>query len=143
MIAENVAFKRRPSDPVVNENYNYHVLELGPACDLAGRADWFFGAVAAACGFSTDPCKDQGYWARQKGWLREVFHRTFPESSWEMGWVSLYGARRPSKFREQNDPSVKIVQKTIRSGRGPSAGRSTWTRLPAWRSAGWCCRPGA
>ena len=108
---ENEAFRRRPSDPVVNENYNYHLLEMGPSCKLAGLANWFFGAIARTCGFSTDPSKDQGYWASQKGWLDEVFHRTFPENSWEMGWVSLYGARRPSKFRAQNDPSVRIEQK--------------------------------
>ena len=102
--AENASLQLGPSDPVVSSNYLYHALKLGPAWALHNEADWFFGAVAETCGFSTDPGQDQGYWARQRGWLDEMFQRTFPRTSQEMGWASLMGSRRPAEFLKQQDP---------------------------------------
>jgi hypothetical protein len=103
--AENEILRLSPSDPRVNGNYNQHVLALGKQGELHEAAAWFFGAVRRMCGFGAED-----FWDDQEDWLDAVFRRAFPEGGEGMGWVSLYGCRRPAHVRVQQDPAIRVTQ---------------------------------
>lgn len=89
--------------------FNFHLLRFGPQRTLHTHGESVFDQIRSECDFSEWDC-----WDDQKRWLMELFRTFYPEDEDAIGTFSVLAARRPSAFREWQDPTITITQGVAR-----------------------------